>query len=80
MEALKKVNIEQIASDVAIKLDISKEDVLKVYKFQFFYVTKIISGGRGEVVKLDFFGKFKVNKKFKDNLVKGTHGVDNYRR
>jgi len=80
MEALKKVNIEQIASDVAIKLNLNKEDVLKVYKFQFFYVTKIISGGEGQLVKLDFFGKFKVNKKFKDNLVKGKHGVSNYRR
>ena len=80
MKGLKNVNIEQIATDVYLELQtVSREDVLRIFNHQFKYTERIINEGEGEIVKIDFLGKFKVNARFRDSLIKGKDGISNTR-
>jgi nucleoid DNA-binding protein len=58
MRKIKKVNVEQISSFVSNEVDITPDEVLKMYESQFSFIANHIKKGKEEVVKLDYFGKF----------------------
>lgn len=70
---------EEIVNEVAKELGLKKSVVEQILTFQFRFLREKMESGEFKIVKLNYFGKFYPNGKYKYFLNRdGKIGIDNY--